>query len=220
MFNKGNHETLELMASGDDAIERLSIAVENITRHGYASISKIKTKSRMQGDGSKVPRLIVTLAKSQNFDQLYQNFAAMKAAGKFDYPDRRRGGAGERGEHRDYQVRSGGSAMNSAAKGEKTAAAADNGPEISSHESKTASFASATRDHHGEQMSFAEEKQKQPVSTGNEGDSHEEGAEDTETERKMGGSNSSPSEEKWGHYHMNCAKQEGQASDLTNEFSQ
>lgn len=74
MFFNEKHELLELHAVGNDCILSLSMAVEKISRFGYAEVAKIKTKTVIVENYARVPKLIVHLRKTSQFEERYTKF--------------------------------------------------------------------------------------------------------------------------------------------------
>lgn len=77
LFHSDKFDTIEIHGAGDKGINTLSKAVGILTKYHYATITRIKTKT-LSGRDSKVGKLIMHLAKSPDFEDVYQGFEAIR----------------------------------------------------------------------------------------------------------------------------------------------
>lgn len=70
-------EQVELHSSSDRSILTLLKVVEILTKYNYATVTRIKTKTFYQG-GQKAAKLVMILARTSDFEKVYQDFEETK----------------------------------------------------------------------------------------------------------------------------------------------
>lgn len=73
IFKQGKFDVVEIHAAGDENIYTATKVYDMLTRYEYAVLSRIKTKT-LVSNGQNLPKLILHLTKSQNFDEVFDKY--------------------------------------------------------------------------------------------------------------------------------------------------
>ena len=83
LFHKDNYDEVALHAVGGESIFSAIRVAELLTRHGYATMARVKTQTaHTRGErgerDTKAAKLIIKMAKTAEFNQLYERFEKQK----------------------------------------------------------------------------------------------------------------------------------------------
>ncbi len=74
LIYKNGFSDVELHAAGESSIHTLSVVVGILTEHGYVSVSRIKTSTLVTNEGQHLAKLMIRVAKTEAFEEIYEAF--------------------------------------------------------------------------------------------------------------------------------------------------
>jgi len=74
LIHKNGFTEVELHAAGESSIHTLTVVVGILTEHGYVSVSRIKTSTLVTNEGQHLAKLMIRVAKSEAFEEIYEAF--------------------------------------------------------------------------------------------------------------------------------------------------